>query len=1126
MSFGFQILGFGAFPRADGAYVPSHAALFDGSADYLAVPFDENGNLQTFTFSCWIKRLSFGAIQTVFGGLASNKFYVKFDASDRLDVANENSDGSRNSQRITNSVYRDSTSWMHLVVQNDVTQSTAGDRIKLYVNGIQLSDFYGTAQLNQYEAGLGNTATTHWFGQNSSGGQDLNAMIAEAIFIDGVAYDSSVFGENDSSTGIWVPKNPIAGYGEDTQAKNISDWGGNNSFYFNFSDTNILGKNFRPTEVTANPGTYKIDYSIYFDGSSQYLDQASAFSSAPSDADKYSLSMWLKRVEPGTAETFAHSNPSTSEYEQVKFNTDDIEYQYNFNDGGGDFGFSVNTTAVYRDPTAWMHFMLRRDSGVIDTFVNGVKVATSTGAHGTATDTKHGHFNDTAGVVEFGRQNYPGGSASAYYHGYMAEVIFLDGYFAAPTDLGGWDANGVWMPVDPTSLLSSSKGTNGFALQFKGDGGSFDSSADAGGVGADTSGNNHHFRGQGNVHNNRTTMSPTNTSGDNEGNYPTMNPLNNYNSVTFKNGNLTAANSASSVTSFVTHAFRVGGSETAKVYFEMQTGDEDSGFGFIPSNSDIADGSFNLGASGGISVYGVMQEGTTRLRELDGSSNANHDVFSGSRTWNQSNDRLCCAIDLANGKMWGGFFDASEDTVEWTDGSTGYTGDPANGTNPVFTLPAGMYILGLRVYNNADNNLNFGQTAYAKTAPSGFGSYSTAKMAAPTYTDPRKYFAPVIYEGTGSALSVRGCYDSTGTAWTPDWVWIKNRDQTDDPRIFDTVRGASEYLESSSDVAQSQGNFVHGMLSDFIPGGFKVYNNVSVNTVGESYAAFCWRAGGKPTVDNTGDRTPTSGSVMKGGTAQTSSNYLATADIYPKRMSIAEHGGFSIVQYVGNGTDDQDVPHGLDTSHPDGGKPSFILGKRIDATANWVVGHDRLDVDGDGAPFTDFMNFDVNAQAYDGNTVWSDEAPSSTVFTLGSGGGMNASSGVHIAYLFQRVPGLIGVGNYTGNGGTNGPYIIIDDGATGFRPAWIMEKRTDAAGAWYITDVARNTYNPINFSFLAEGTNADVTGTSSSGAFLDATANGYKIKGTSTGQEYNIGNGKYIYVAFADQSFPLQGRAR
>ena len=200
-NFGYQVLGFGAFPsRGPGAYVPTHAALFDGSADYLAVPFQENGNLLTFTFSCWIKRLSgFGAVQTVFGGLASDKFIIQFDATDRLDVVNENSGGSRNSQRITSSEYRDPSSWMHLVVQNDATQSTAGDRMKLYVNGTQLTAFYGTANLNQNEAGLGNTATTHWFGQNSSGGEDLNAMIAEAIFIDGVAYNSSVFVENDSS---------------------------------------------------------------------------------------------------------------------------------------------------------------------------------------------------------------------------------------------------------------------------------------------------------------------------------------------------------------------------------------------------------------------------------------------------------------------------------------------------------------------------------------------------------------------------------------------------------------------------------------------------------------------------------------------------------------------------------------------------------------------------------------------------------------------------------------------------------------------------------------------------------------------------------------------------------------
>ena len=65
-----------------------------------------------------------------------------------------------------------------------------------------------------------------------------------------------------------------------------------------------------------------------------------------------------------------------------------------------------------------------------DIVVNGVKVATSTGAHGTATDTKHGHFNDTAGVVEFGRRTPTYGGPAEYYHGYMAEVIFLDGYFS------------------------------------------------------------------------------------------------------------------------------------------------------------------------------------------------------------------------------------------------------------------------------------------------------------------------------------------------------------------------------------------------------------------------------------------------------------------------------------------------------------------------------------------------------------------------------------------------------------------------------------------------------------------------------------------------------------------------
>lgn len=120
---------------------------------------------------------------------------------------------------------------------------------------------------------------------------------------------------------------------------------------------------------------------------------------------------------------------------------------------------------------------------------------------------------------------------------------------------------------------------------------------------------------------------------------------------------------------------------------------------------------------------------------------------------------------------------------------------------------------------------------------------------------------------------------------------------------------------------------------------------------------------------------------------------------------------------------------------------------------------------------------------------------------------------------------MIGIGSYTGNASTDGPCIVIDDGGSGFRPAWILEKRTDAAGAWYITDVARNTYNPVNLFLMADAANGDGTGTTSSGAYLDVTANGYKIRGTSSGQEYNRA-GTYIYLCFAEQPFALNNRAR
>ena len=748
MSFGYQILGFGAFPsRGVDSFTPTHAAVFDGSSDYLKFSFNEAGNTAKFTLSVWTKRSNpeTSVADIIFEARAdgSNTGTLYFNTTDIHWQDYDNGVGEPAWRLNSDAVFRDPTAWMNIVIICDTAQSVQANRQRIFVNGVQLTSFSTNTLSSQYYASAQGILSTnpHYLGfdGNTSGSNYYEGYMSEFILLDGIAAEPTTFGEYDSSTGIWVAKDPLQGYaGGLAGTKNIADWGEKNSLYFKFSDSTNLGRNFRPTEITSNDGTYKIDYSIYFDGSDDYLDQASAFSNAPTNASAYTLSMWVKRVNPGTAETFAHSNPSAGEYEQIKFNTDDLEYQYNFNDGGseygsGDFGFNVVTSGLYRDPTAWMHMLFRRNAGVADIFVNGVKEATTTAAQAANTNIKHAHLNDTTGVFEFGRRSYPGTGTSEQFSGYLAEIIFLDGAFAEPTDLGGWDANGIWMPVDPSGISSSMTGqaiipqstgstigtmntrtsaafdgntnqdennaashssalstatigkdfgsgnakvvnevrvwgyngggftsnagqtctiavigsntglgsdevtlftsgtisdttnsnvqnfkfdnttayryvyikltqgvsnyffvaelefyhettigfgTNGFMLQFKGDGTTFDSNADSGGVGADTSGNGHHFRGQGNVHNNRTTDTPTNTSGDNEGNYLTLNPLTKSSGgsteTTISEGNTRWSRPNS--TSNNQQCYGTFGATSGKFYFEFKLISASNGF--------------------------------------------------------------------------------------------------------------------------------------------------------------------------------------------------------------------------------------------------------------------------------------------------------------------------------------------------------------------------------------------------------------------------------------------------------------------------------------------------------------------------------------------------------------------
>tara|TARA_A100001515_G_scaffold139312_1_gene133806 strand:- start:47 stop:2683 length:2637 start_codon:yes stop_codon:yes gene_type:complete len=195
------------------------------------------GNVSTWTFSAWIKRAELGTTQYIwtpyYGGDGTNESAFRFTTADQINVYDS---GATRGQVTTTAVYRDVASWMHLVVALDLTESTAADRIKIYVNSV-LQD-----------KTVNNTITTGGWGWNVDsnvhrlGGyarnttSNLVGYMAEINFVDGTALTPTTFGE--SKNGIWIPKE-VTGVNY-----------GTNGFRVTFADSSDLGNNANSTDGT------------------------------------------------------------------------------------------------------------------------------------------------------------------------------------------------------------------------------------------------------------------------------------------------------------------------------------------------------------------------------------------------------------------------------------------------------------------------------------------------------------------------------------------------------------------------------------------------------------------------------------------------------------------------------------------------------------------------------------------------------------------------------------------------------------------------------------------------------------------------------------------------------------
>jgi len=323
---------------------------------------------------------------------------------------------------------------------------------------------------------------------------------------------------------------------------------------------------------------------------------------------------------------------------------------------------------------------------------------------------------------------------------------------------------------------------------------------------------------------------------------------------------------------------------------------------------------------------------------------------------------------------------------------------------------------------------------------------------------------------TFKALNSFNVAEVVGDVESPDFVWIKSRSGTADHTLFNSVTGVGKYSRSNSNLATATDV---NSLVQFNKNGILLGNSTAVNTLNTTYVASAWKA-----ADNT--VTNTVGSV--------------TSQVRASQLS-----GISIATFTTPASGNFTVGHGL------GKTPSMVILKNTSGTDNYYVYNTNF-----AAPATYYLQLNTTGVILSSASLWGSTLPTSSVITLGTGGGI-AANATGILYSFTDVEGFSKFGSYISNNAANGPFVY-----TGFRPRWLMVKRamvTAGATGWFMYDAARNTFNVMDKYLFAEGTAGENTL-----AVFDFTSNGFKIRSNNVHVNTTAGD-TYIYMAFAENPF-------
>jgi hypothetical protein len=453
-------------------------------------------------------------------------------------------------------------------------------------------------------------------------------------------------------------------------------------------------------------------------------------------------------------------------------------------------------------------------------------------------------------------------------------------------------------------------------------------------------------------------------------------------------------------------------------------------------------------------VNGQFNAATSNIYDLGYNSNE-YAYTSGSGKVN-NNSSVAYGASFTSGDVIGVALDLDAGTL------TFYKNNTSQGV-AYSSLPLGNYWLpAFDSYNGAGFTLNFGQRPFSYTPPSGFVALNTYNLPASTVPNGAAFMAATLYTGTGSSLTVANTVGSA--SFQPDWVWIKSRSAATDHKLTDVVRGVTKGL--ISDTTGAETTDTNG-LTAFGSTGFTVGTDTNYNNSAATYVAWQWKAGGTA-VSNT------SGSITSSVSANTTS-------------------GCSVVTYTGTGVA-ATVGHGL------GVAPSMITVKSRSAAGAWPVYHSTL---GNGSNLV----LNTTAATATSATIWNATSPTSSVFSVGINTDSNTVTVTYVAYCFAAIKGFSAFGSYTGNGSDDGTFVY-----TGFRPRWIMMKRYNVIGDWFMVNTSTGTTNIVGPVLFANVSDAESTS-----SFIDILSNGFKLRNSGSGA--NVSTGTYIYAAFAENPF-------